>query len=71
LISTSKLLHLIGNRFDIKIDNKSPYILQMYDNISNEYNSLDDDNQIFDLVKDIEQLHRFRIISKSLQSQVE
>jgi len=43
----------------------------MYDNTLKEYNSLDDDNQIFDLVEDIEQLHRFRIINKSLQSQVD
>jgi len=71
LTSTSKLLNLIGNRFGIKLNNNAPYTLQMYDNTLNEYNSLDDDNQIFDVVEDIEQLHRFRIISKSLQSQVE
>jgi hypothetical protein len=71
LISTSKLLQLIGNRFDIKLNNNATYTLQMYDNTLKEYNSLDDDNQIFDLVEDIEQLHRFRIINKSLQSQVD
>jgi hypothetical protein len=70
-ISTSKLLYLIGNRFGIKFDNNSPYILQMYDNELNEYKSLENNKQIFDLGKDIEQLHRFRIVSKSVQSQVE
>lgn len=69
LISTSKLLNLIGNRFDIKFNNKSSYILQIYDNILNEYHSLND-NQIIDLVNDNEKLHRFRIVNKSLQSQV-
>ncbi len=39
----------------------------MYDNTSNEYYSLNDDKQIFD----IEPFHRFRIIKKPLQSQVE
>jgi len=68
-ISTSKLLHLIGNRFDIKFDNKSSYILQMYDNVMNKYYSLGD-NQIIDLVNDIEHVHRFRIVNKSLQLQV-
>jgi hypothetical protein len=72
LISISKLLQLIGHRFGIKLDHHSSYMLQMYDNTLDEYYSLDDDNkQTLDLVKEIEQLHRFRIISKSLQSQVE
>jgi hypothetical protein len=43
----------------------------MYDNRLNEYYSLNDDKQIFDLIKDIEPFHRFRIINKPPQSQVE
>ncbi|CAF3499079.1 unnamed protein product [Rotaria sp. Silwood1] len=69
IISTSKLRHLIGNHFGIKLDNNSIYTLQMYNKTLNEYYSLNDDKQIFDLIKDIDQLHRFRIINKSLQSQ--
>jgi len=71
LISTSKLVRLIGNRFDIQLENNSPYTLQMYDMISNEYHSLDDYKRIFNLMKDFEELHRFRIIPKSLQLQVD
>ncbi|CAF3483956.1 unnamed protein product [Rotaria sp. Silwood1] len=69
IISTSKLRHLIGNHFGIKLDNNSIYTLQMYNKTLNEYYSLNDDKQTFDLIKDIDQLHRFRIINKSLQSQ--
>ncbi len=43
----------------------------MYDMISNEYHSLDDYKRIFNLMKDFEELHRFRIIPKSLQLQVD
>jgi hypothetical protein len=39
LILTSKLLQLIGNRFDIPLESNSPDILQMYDSTSNEYQS--------------------------------
>ncbi len=67
LISISTLLQLIGNRFDVQLENNSPYILQIYDRTSNEYHSLDDYKRVFDL----EELHRFRIIRKSLQSQVD
>jgi hypothetical protein len=42
----------------------------MYNNLLNEYYTLDEEKQIFDLVKDIKQLHRFRIVSKPRQSQV-
>ncbi|CAF4285162.1 unnamed protein product, partial [Adineta steineri] len=68
-VSTSALRYLIGNHFDIEFDNNSIYTLQMYNNISREYNSLDDDQQIFDTIKDIVPFHRFRIIKKSLQLQ--
>ncbi|CAF3631709.1 unnamed protein product [Adineta steineri] len=68
-VSTSALRYLIGNHFDIEFDNNSIYTLQMYNNISHEYNSLDDDQQIFDTIKDIVPFHRFRIIKKSLQLQ--
>ncbi|CAF0786002.1 unnamed protein product [Rotaria sordida] len=69
LISTLKLRHLIGNHFRIKLDTNSVYTLQIYDKRLNEYYSLNDDKKIFNLMKDIEQLHRFRIINKSFQTQ--
>ncbi|CAF0823733.1 unnamed protein product [Adineta steineri] len=68
-VSTSALRYLTGNHFDIEFDNNSIYTLQMYNNISCEYNTLDDDQQIFDTIKDIVPFHRFRIIKKSLQLQ--
>ncbi len=64
LISTSELRNLIGDHFGINFDT---YVLQMYDNILNEYHSIESDKQIFD---DIEQLQRFRIINKPFLSQV-
>ncbi|CAF4258272.1 unnamed protein product, partial [Rotaria sp. Silwood2] len=69
IISTSKLRHLISNHFGIKLDNNSIYTLQMHNKTLNEYYSLNDDAQTFNLIKDIDQLHRFRIINKSLQLQ--
>jgi hypothetical protein len=71
LILISKLLQLIGNRFDISLENHSPYLLQIYDSKSNEYHSLDDFKRVFDLTKDFEELQRFRIIRKSLITQVD
>lgn len=70
LISTLKLRQLIGNYFGIKLDHNSLYKLQMYNKNLNGYCSLDNGNPVFDLIKDIEQLQRFRIIDKSQQSQV-
>ena len=67
LISTSELLNLIGAHFGINFDT---YVLQIYDNILNEYHSVEDDKQIFDVIGDTGQLQRFRIVNKPFLSQV-
>ncbi|UJR36084.1 hypothetical protein I4U23_028820 [Adineta vaga] len=68
-MSIAKLRYLVNNHFDIKLETNSTYTLQMYDYISNNYRSLNDDKQIFDLSNDLEPFHRFRIIKKSVESQ--
>lgn len=70
-IHTSKLLQRIGDGFSIELEKNSPYIVQMYNETSNEYLPLMDDQRIFDLSKDFQPLHRFRIVNKSIQSQVQ
>lgn len=71
LMSTSKLLQRIGDGFDIQLQQNSPYIVQMYDETSREYLPLQNDQRIFDISRDFQPLHRFRIVNKSTQSQVE
>ena len=71
LISASKLLQRIGDGFDIQLEKNSPYIVQVYDETSNEYLPLEDNQRMFDISRDFQPLHRFQIVNKSIQSQVE
>lgn len=64
-ISTGQLLYLIGKKFGVRLDSNSMYTLQMYNKKFNDYYSMNDDLQTFDVCNDIEPLHRFRIINKS------
>lgn len=44
-------------------------MLQMYNETSKQYLPLDDDQQIFNVSRDFQALHRFRILSRSNQLQ--
>ena len=69
-IPLSKLRQLIGIHFGIALENRSMYTLQMCDETLNAFRSLDENTSSLDLIHDLRDCHRFRILETTLRTRV-
>ena len=65
-----KLCQLIGVHFGIPLENRSMYTLQMWDETLKAFRSLDESTSSLDLIRDVSDCHRFRIIETPLRTRV-